>query len=149
MSTSTRILVSASFSWAGARLMEPARTTTTSKRKRRNRFAISLFTCPSPLHPRPGLDKFCTTKKSLLDGRGQSYFRQRSDLAAPEFVTGFPHRPQHGRPVLEVGGKNLLHHAMGEFGDQAVHHGRRITLFIGQPGPVQIVGVPRLRQQPA
>src|ERR1700680_2133785 len=125
MLTSTRILVSASC--AMARLMEPTNTAKTTKTKRENCFAIAYF-LPEPFGCTPDPDRFPVTRLSLYGGV-QRHFRQQGNLAVTELITGFPHRAQHRRPILEVGGKNLLHHPIGQLRNQPVQHGWRITLF--------------------
>ncbi len=66
-----------------------------------------------------------------------------------KLLAGLTRGAQQGRPVFEVGSKDLLDHAVRQFGDDAVQHHWRETFFIGEPGPVQIVRIPGLSQESA
>src|SRR5580692_7319744 len=56
-------------------------------------------------------------------------------LSQTELVTGLSGRAQQRRPILKVGSKNFLDHAARKFRNQTVQRNRRISFFVGQPGP--------------
>src|SRR4051794_10373889 len=61
---------------------------------------------------------------------------QDGDLAMPEFVSGFFHCPQQGRPVVDIAGEDVGYHMAGQGGNEDVEHDRGIAHFVGEAGPV-------------
>ena len=73
----------------------------------------------------------------------------RRCIALAEFFAGVPHRPQQPRPILESGYQDLFHHALGELWGHPVQYFGRLSAFIHQACPVQIIRVPGFGEQAA
>src|SRR5947209_74004 len=59
------------------------------------------------------------------------------------------HGPKKRRPVLQIGGKYLLHHFAGKLWHKNVQHYRRISILIGEARPIEVRRIPRFRQKAA
>src|SRR6185295_337799 len=83
-----------------------------------------------------------------LHGKAAAVLVER-DLSLPKLVASLVSGAEERLHILQIGGEDLFHHAAREFGDQAVERDRRVTLFIREARPEQIVGVPGLGQKAA
>src|SRR6266436_3955315 len=142
------MLVSAS--WAPSLAMGPKRTMDAATRQRKNRLVIASYPYPpAPAFVGPGILEMNAIQPGRLTIVLNVRSWHRSNLALAKLLARFPHRPQHRRPVFEVSGKDFLHHPMGQLRNQTVQRFRRVSHFVRQTSPVQIVRVPGLSQQTA
>src|SRR5215510_8505848 len=70
-------------------------------------------------------------KHGLLTGNDGAFW-QGENLALAQLLACLAHGPRNRRPVFQVAGKQLLHHAMCQLRNQPVQHHRRVAQFVCQ-----------------